>query len=189
MSDEGKRVLTDASGAENAASSDTANAHNEPARDPKTYFSGSYVHGIDAKGRIIIPAMFREALGERFVVALTPDFKNVAIYPFSEWMAQQDKLEKLAALDARVQRLIEQFNKYSYTDSETDLQGRLLLPQKMRSKFLDNCREVEISGAKHYIRILKSEAGAAEDQAFENEFPDPLAFLAEVQRSSRMRTE
>ena len=70
-----------------------------------------------------------------------------------------------------------------------DEQGRLLLPQKMRAKYLDNCREVEISGAKNYIRILKSETGEAEDETFRNDFPDPLAFLAEVQRSARGRNE
>ena len=49
--------------------------------------------------------------------------------------------------------------------------------------------EVEISGAKKYIRILKSEAGEAEDDTFRNEFPDPLAFMAEVQRSARTRND
>ena len=63
------------------------------------------------------------------------------------------------------------------------------MPQKMRAKYLDNCREVEISGAKKYIRILKSEAGEAEDDTFRNEFPDPLAFMAEVQRSARTRND
>ena len=148
-------------------------------------FSGSYVHGVDSKGRMIIPAGFRDALGDRFVVAPTPDFQNIAIYPEAEWLNQQDKLEALDELDARAMRLIEQFNKYSYTDSETDQQGRLLLPQKMRAKYLGSCREVEISGAKLYIRILKSEAGVAEDEAFREDFPDPLAFMAEIQRNAR----
>ena len=144
---------------------------------------------MDSKGRMIIPANFRDALGEKFVVAPTPDFRNVAIYPMDEWLNQQDKLEALAELDARVLRLIEQFNKYSYTECETDQQGRLLLPQKMRVKYLDNCREVEISGAKKYIRILKSESGEAEDETFWTDFPDPLAFMAEVQRGARSRND
>ncbi|MBQ4434588.1 MAG: hypothetical protein II879_00715 [Clostridia bacterium] len=179
-------------GAKNAsqAGSDTDNARAAQAeRLNKCHFSGAFVHGVDSKGRMIIPANFRDALGDRFVVALTPDFQNVAIYPMDEWLNQQDKLEALAELDARVLKLIEQFNKYSYTDCETDQQGRLLLPQKMRAKYLDNCREVEISGAKKYIRILKSEAGAAEDDTFRTEFPDPLAFLADVQRSARPRND
>ena len=184
MSDEEKRAQKTAQAETEADIAPAAKSRKADCR-----FSGAFVHGVDSKGRMIIPANFRDGLGDKFVVALTPDFRNVAIYPMDEWLNQQDKLEALAELDARVLRLIEQFNKYSYTDCETDQQGRLLLPQKMRAKYLDNCREVEISGAKNYIRILKSETGAAEDATFRNDFPDPLAFLAEVQRSARGRNE
>lgn len=148
-------------------------------------FSGSYTHGIDAKGRLIIPATFREDLGPKFVVAPTPDFQAVAIYPVEEWIRQEEKLEALADLDARAIRLINQFSKYSYKDSETDLQGRLLLPQKMRSKYLNNVRDVEISGAKTYIRVVSAEAGEQEDELFNRDFPDPLAFIAELQQRGR----
>ena len=150
-------------------------------------FSGSYSHGVDAKGRMIIPAAFRDVLGERFVVAPTPDFQAIALYPTAEWIAQQDRLEALTALDARAQRLIDHFNKYSYTDSETDTQGRLLLPQKMRSKYLGASRDVEVSGAKTYIRIVSEEAGQMEDEAFERDFPDPLQFMAQLQNQSRVK--
>ena len=37
-------------------------------------FVGSYTHGIDSKGRLIVPAGFREALGQQFAVCPTPDF-------------------------------------------------------------------------------------------------------------------
>ena len=185
MSGEEKRVQKTTQSEQEPASENDNTVSAQGSGGKRCLFSGTFIHGVDSKGRMIVPANFREALGERFVVALTPDFHNVAIYPEAEWLNQQDKLEALAELDARVMRLIEQFNKYSYTDCETDQQGRLLLPQKMRAKYLDNCREVEISGAKKYIRILKSEAGAEEDETFQSEFPDPLAFLAEVQRSAR----
>lgn len=187
MSDVKNRVSSGDDTEKPDASDDTVTKAAERAqRMAQCRFSGSYVHGVDSKGRLIIPAGFREALGDHFVVALTPDFQNIAIYPEEEWLNQQERLEKLSEFDARVMRLIEQFNKYSYMDSETDQQGRLLLPQKLRSKFLDNCREVEISGAKRYIRVLKSESGAEEDAAFREEFPDPLSFLAEVQRSAHI---
>ena len=189
MSGEDQHVQKSAQAGQKTASTNDNTATAQESREKSCLFSGTFVHGVDSKGRMIVPANFREALGERFVVALTPDFHSVAIYPLTEWLNQQDKLEALAELDARVLRLIEQFNKYSYTDCETDQQGRLLLPQKMRAKYLDNCREVEISGAKKYIRILKSEAGAAEDDTFRAEFPNPLAFLADVQRSARLRSE
>ncbi len=185
MSDEEKRVNDDAPGAVKTASAhpDTPGGAQDP-RLARSRFSGSFVHGVDSKGRMIIPSGFRDALGDRFVVAPTPDFQHIALYPLGEWLNQQDRLEALTALDARATRLVEMFNKYSYTDCETDQQGRLLLPQKMRSKYLDGCREVEISGARSYIRILKAEAGAEEDLAFAADIPDPLRFMAEIQQSA-----
>ena len=44
-------------------------------------FRGAYVHGLDTKGRMIVPASFRQALGDRFYICMTPDFKAIAIYP------------------------------------------------------------------------------------------------------------
>ena len=38
-------------------------------------FTGNYTHGLDAKGRLIIPASFREALGDRFAVSV-PGFSQ-----------------------------------------------------------------------------------------------------------------
>ena len=148
-------------------------------------FSGSYTHGIDAKGRLIIPASFRDELGPLFVVAPTPDFQAVALYPAQEWVHQEEKLEALADLDARAERLISMFSKYSYKDSETDQQGRLLLPQKMRSKYLDGVKDVEISGAKTYIRIVSADEGERQDERFAADFPDPLAFIAQLQQNAR----
>ena len=37
-------------------------------------FTGNYTHGMDAKGRLIVPAAFRDGLGRKFAVCLSPDF-------------------------------------------------------------------------------------------------------------------
>ena len=47
-------------------------------------FMGTYEHGLDAKGRVIVPAKLREDLGESFVVTLGLDGCLFA-YPMSEW--------------------------------------------------------------------------------------------------------
>lgn len=148
-------------------------------------FSGSYTHGIDNKGRMIVPACFRARLGDKFVVALTPDFKTIALYPTDEWFREQEKLEKLSEQDARAERLIAMFNKYSYPDSETDAQGRLLLPVKMRMKYLGSAKNLEISGAKRYIRVMDEVQGDREDAEFERDIPDPLSFMAELQKNKK----
>ena len=48
-------------------------------------FSGSFEHSLDGKGRVIIPASFREALGENFTITINPTRTAVAIYPKEMW--------------------------------------------------------------------------------------------------------
>ena len=47
-------------------------------------FMGQYQHSIDAKGRLIVPAKFREGLGEHFVVTKGLD-NCLFAYPQDEW--------------------------------------------------------------------------------------------------------
>ena len=55
-------------------------------------FMGEYNHTIDAKGRIIIPAKFRELLGEEFVLTKGLD-GCLSIYPMDEWEAFEQKTQ------------------------------------------------------------------------------------------------
>ena len=55
---------------------------------------GEYQHSVDAKGRLIVPAKFREALGETFVV--TRGLDNCLFgYPMNEWRKLEEKLKGL----------------------------------------------------------------------------------------------
>ncbi len=147
-------------------------------------FVGSYKHGVDGKGRMIIPAGFRDALGEQFAVCPTPDFKAVAIYTIDGWIKRREELEELVKLDARAQVFLDQFSKYSFVECETDAQGRVLLPQKIRSWRLKDAREVDINGATSHIRILPAAVSEEQDKKFDEMFDDPLAFIAQIQRGS-----
>ena len=55
---------------------------------------GEYSHNIDAKGRLIIPAKFRDDLGEHFVI--TKGMENcLYVYPEAEWNTFEEKLNAL----------------------------------------------------------------------------------------------
>ncbi len=162
--------------------SNTISKEDEKPKIKKRFFTGSYTHGIDAKGRMIVPQSFRQLLGNQFVLAPTLDFKCIAIYPTEEWLKIEDMLENLLEKDMRAQKLIDQFNKYSYDESETDQQGRLLLPQKLRTRFLKDVRDIEINGAKTHVRVLEASVGEEEDEHFFEEHPDALSFLSELQK-------
>ena len=143
-------------------------------------FRGTYVHGLDAKGRMIVPAAFRQALGEKFYLCMTPDFKAIALYPRHEWELYYCSLLELMEKDMRMERIVNLFSKYTYDDCECDAQGRVLLPQKLRAKFLEDARDVEVSGAGTHIRVMRAEDAQKEEDRLLEEIPDILAFEAEI---------
>ena len=55
-------------------------------RMEKTEFSGFFVHTLDQKNRVFIPAEFRSKLGTEFVVCTPPGSTDcIIIYTVEEW--------------------------------------------------------------------------------------------------------
>ena len=55
---------------------------------------GEFQHSIDSKGRLIIPAKFRDQLGSKFVITRGLDGCLFG-YPMDEWRVLEEKLKKL----------------------------------------------------------------------------------------------
>ena len=88
-------------------------------------FMGEYHHTIDEKGRIIIPAKFREMLGDTFIV--TRGIENcLFVYPNDEWQKIVTKLESLP-FTKRDARQFVRFFLSGATNAEFDKQGRVNL--------------------------------------------------------------
>lgn len=92
-------------------------------------FMGEFNHSIDAKGRIIVPAKFREDLGEEFVVTLGLD-GCLFLYPDSEWREFVEQLKHLPG--NRQARQLQRYFLAGATTCEVDKQGRILIPAKLR---------------------------------------------------------
>lgn len=93
-------------------------------------FMGEFEHSIDAKGRLIIPAKFREQLGQHFVVTRGMDGCLFG-YPMSEWTTLQEKLKSLP-VNRKDARAFVRFFYSAATECELDKQGRINLPQSLR---------------------------------------------------------
>ena len=145
-------------------------------------FRGVYLHGLDTKGRMIIPAVFRQALGEKFCVCMAPNHDAIAIYPRLEWELQYCALLDLMEKDSEAEYLVTLFAKYSYEDCECDAQGRVLLPQLLRNKILDNAKDVEISGAGTYIRVMRSEDAQRGEEEFLSRHPNLIKFRSDIEK-------
>lgn len=93
---------------------------------------GEYGHNIDAKGRLIIPAKFRDELGERFVV--TKGMEHcLYVHPEEQWKAFEEKLNELPTTTDKNARQFAYFFQGSAVDADLDKQGRILIPQTLRS--------------------------------------------------------
>ena len=92
-------------------------------------FMGEYNHSIDAKGRIIVPAKFREELGEEFVVTLGLD-GCLFLYPNAEWEEFVAQLKQLPG--NRQARQLQRYFLAGAVNCEVDKQGRILIPAKLR---------------------------------------------------------
>jgi len=91
---------------------------------------GEYNHTIDAKGRLTIPAKFRDELGEHFVV--TRGFDGcLTAYPYERWKKIEDNLMAISLTKAsgrKLSRLI----LGNAIECEIDKMGRILLTQPLR---------------------------------------------------------
>ncbi len=94
-------------------------------------FMGEYNHTIDAKGRIIIPSKFREALGDEFVVTQGLD-GCLFVYPNEEWTGFVTQLKNLPG--SKEARQLQRYFMAGAADCEVDKQGRILIPGKLREQ-------------------------------------------------------
>jgi len=86
-------------------------------------FIGEYHHTIDDKGRIIIPAKFREELGCEFII--TRGIENcLFVYSIENWNKITDKLNSLPFTKKDARNFI-RFFMSGATNVELDKQGRV----------------------------------------------------------------
>ena len=97
-------------------------------------FSGNYSHNIDPKGRVTIPAAYRDALGYGFTIGLNNEFNAIALYPTEKWQSMSAQLDRIPDSDAQGMAYVRLIKAFSFTNQSLDGQGRVLLPAVLRQK-------------------------------------------------------
>ena len=92
---------------------------------------GSYQHNLDAKGRLFIPAKWREDLGDTFIVTRGISGCFLMGMPLGEWKNISEKLSQIAYSNKSGQAVSRAIHAAA-TDVEIDKQGRILLNQRLR---------------------------------------------------------
>ncbi len=97
-------------------------------------FRGINNVSLDVKGRMAMPARYRERLlercGGRLVVTIDRDH-CLLVYPLPEWEIIEAKLNQLPSLN-RQARLLQRLYIGHATELDMDAQGRILLPPMLR---------------------------------------------------------
>jgi MraZ protein len=117
-------------------------------------FYGEFEHSIDRKGRLILPAKFREVAKnqfvEKFFVTRGLD-KCLFMFAEEEWRSQENKFKTLSFTKQQSRT----FNRLLFSGAvevSSDKQGRILIPQYLKD-FAEIKRDVMIVGVSNRIEI------------------------------------
>lgn len=117
-------------------------------------FMGEYQHNVDDKGRIIIPAKFRELLGTSFVATRGLD-SCLFVYPMEEWAIMEQKLKSLPLMKSDA-RAFSRFFFSGATECQWDKQGRVTLPANLR-EYAKLDKDCVILGVSNRVEIWNKE--------------------------------
>ena len=122
-------------------------------------FRGVSILNLDAKGRLAIPARYREQLqaccASRLVITVDADH-CLLIYPEPNWVEIERKLERLPSFNPTARKLQRLYIGHAQ-DVEMDAQGRVLLPPSLRS-FASLDKRVALVGQSNKFELWDEDA-------------------------------
>lgn len=130
-------------------------------------FRGITALNLDAKGRLAVPARYRDTLLEhyegRIVITINPERRCLWLYPLDVWQDIEDKLIRLPSMPEGNQRLKRLLIGYA-TDCEVDGNGRVLVPPLLR-EFGELNKRVMLVGQGNKFEIWDEAQWNAETEA------------------------
>ena len=143
-------------------------------------FRGRFEHNIDGKGRVSIPAKFREILKREYgseQLIITVGDNCLVAYPLAEWQVFEEKMKEFSQLKKKSKSFLRYF--YSGAmDCAIDDHGRILLPSRFREKKrLD--KEIMFLGMMNRFEIWNKGVWEAESETYEETFDDISESIAE----------
>jgi MraZ protein len=119
------------------------------------HFRGRSEHALDGKGRLNIPARFRDVLRDQYQderLMVTPWKKCLKVYPFAQWEQMELTLMRRLQEQTDMGKMI-RYMIGGVEECGLDKQGRILLPAKMRADCAIQ-KDVVVSGVISYFEIL-----------------------------------
>jgi MraZ protein len=117
-------------------------------------FLGEFEHTIDEKGRLAVPARFREEISDGLV--LTRGFDHcLQAFPRPVWQNLSERISALS-LGQEEARNLRRLIFSGAAEVETDRQGRILIPQNLR-EYAGLREQAVIAGLNTHFEIWSQE--------------------------------
>lgn len=113
-------------------------------------FMGEFSHNLDAKGRLIIPARFRNELKGHLIITKGLD-GCLTLYTSEEWEKIYAQLQSLPATKAQARAYVRILTSKA-SEAEIDSQGRILIPANL-VRLANIQKECVIVGAGSKVEI------------------------------------
>ncbi|MEA1947468.1 MAG: division/cell wall cluster transcriptional repressor MraZ [Thermodesulfobacteriota bacterium] len=116
-------------------------------------FRGSFFHTIDSKGRIIIPAKFRDVIKaqESNGVMVSRIDGGLVAYTYDEWRNIETRILSLAEKSENMRRFRRVFIGGAF-ECACDKQDRILIPQNLR-QYAELDKEIVLVGVLDHFEI------------------------------------
>ena len=114
-------------------------------------FLGEFTHGLDSKGRLTIPARFREQLGSGLIVTRSPLDRCLLVMPQAKWEEVAEKISALPLADPR-SALLRRAIFSAAEDYIQDKPGRILISQRLRD-YAQIRNEIVIAGVNTFVEL------------------------------------
>ncbi len=136
------------------------------------HFRGRSEHTLDGKGRLNVPARFREVLKYQYQddkrLMVTPWKNCLKVYPFAEWEKMEitllDRLQEQPKMKKMIRYMIG-----GVVECSLDKQNRILLPPKLREES-GVVKEVLMSGVMTYFEVLDKKTWEVDDKPSPEDF-------------------
>lgn len=141
---------------------------------------GSFEHMLDAKGRVFIPAKWRETLGDVLILTMglleTQTSKCLSGMSMEEWELFSAKLSSLPVSDTSGQAIRRKI--YSMAAAcEIDKQGRILIPAQLR-ELAGLSKDATLIGVGERLEIWNPETLSDYSAKCDENYDEALAHLA-----------
>ena len=143
-------------------------------------FRGRFEHIVDSKGRVSVPAKFRELLAEKYDdrLILTNFDRCLVAYPYEEWRVLEERVSSLSMVKKEV-KAFQRFFISGATECPIDKLGRILVPPTLRD-YAQLGRNVIFAGMLRKFEIWSKERWLEEIKRSEGDFEGMGEALSEL---------